>query len=165
MCAIIDNDVVHQLFGDNPTEPAVHFFRWLSRRNGGILVVGGRLYRELAQNPNFLQFFTDRFQAGRARRVDNLIVEAEESRVRRMQTRSNDTHVLALARVSGARLLFTNDDDLKRDFANPDIIPGTPGQIYTTNRGHRVRSYARQEITRVTDTHRNLLRRNDLCAA
>ena len=82
-----------------------------------------------------------------------------------MQTRSNDTHVLALARVSGARLLFTNDDDLKRDFANPDIIPGTPGQIYTTNRGRRVRSYARQEITRVTDTHRNLLRRNDLCAA
>lgn len=165
MCAIIDNDVVHQLFGDNPTEPAIYFLRWLSRRNGGILVVGGRLYRELAQNRKFLEFFTDRFQAGRARRVENPIVEAEEARVSRLRTLSNDTHVLALARVSGARLLFTNDDDLKRDFANPDIIPGTPGQIYTTNRGRRVRSYARQEITRVTDTHRDVLSRNDLCAA
>ena len=165
MCAIIDNDVIHQLFGDDPTEPALYFLRWLSRRNGGIIVAGGRLHRELAQNPKYLQFFTDRFGAGRARTVDNPLVDAEEETVRALRPRSNDTHVLALARLSGARLLFTNDEDLKRDFANPDIIPGTPGQIYTTNRGRRVRSYAPQEITRVTRTHRSLLRRTDLCVA
>ncbi len=165
MCAIIDNDVVHQLFGANPTEPALYFLRWLSRRNGGVVVAGGRLYRELAQNPKFLQFFTDRFQAGRARRIPNPSVDAEEAELQALQTRSNDTHVLALARVSGARLLFTNDDDLKQDFTNPDLIPGTPGQIYTTNRGRRVRRYAPQEMARVTRTHRNLLRRTDLCEA
>ena len=164
MCAIIDNDVVHQLFGANPTPPARYFLQWLSRRNGGIIVAGGRLYGELARNPKFLQFFTDRFRAGRARRIETPLVDAAEADLQAMPTRSNDTHVLALARVSGARLLFTNDDALKRDFVNRDIIPGTPGRIYTTNRGRRVRGYGEQEVTRVTRTHQDLLNRADLCA-
>ncbi len=162
MCAIIDANVVNLLFGDHPREPAAYFLRWLSRRNGGIIVVGGRLYHELEKNQKFLQFFTDRFQSGRARRIKDEIVEADEACIRHLQTRSNDTHVLALARVSGARLLFTNDENLKLDFGNPAIM-GTPGYVYTTNRGRRVRSYARQQITSVTGTHRDLLRRTDLC--
>ena len=165
MCAIIDNDVSHQVFGTNPTGPGLLFRDWLGRSNGGIIVAGGRLFRELIQNPNFQRFFEARQQAGRAIRIPDAVVDSEESALESVQTRSNDRHVLALARVSGARLLFTNDNALKLDFANPDIIRGIPGQIYTTNRGRRVRRYATQEITHVTRTHRDLLRRNDLCAA
>ena len=67
---------------------------------------------------------------------------------------SDDEHVIALARVSGARLLFTNDGDLQADFKNPGIINGPRGVIYTT--------MLKQEVTR---THRDLLRRSDLCVA
>ena len=75
-----------------------------------------------------------------------------------------DVHVLALARVSGARLLFTNGGALKQDFMNPDIIPGASGRIYSTNRGRHTRRYATQETRNVTKAHRALLNRTDLCA-
>ena len=165
MCAIIDNDVSHQVFGTNPTGPGLFFRNWLGRSNGGIIVAGGRLFRELIQNPNFRSFFEARQQAGRAIRIPDSVVDAAEAELQSLETRSNDKHVLALARVSGARLLFTNDNRLKMDFADPDIMQGMPGHIYTTNRGRRVRRYSTQEITQVTRTHRDLLRRNDLCAA
>ncbi len=165
MCAIIDNDVNHQVFGGNPTAPGLYFREWLSRQNGGIIVAGGRLFRELVQNPNFQRFFEARQQAGRAIRVPDTIVDAAEVELQSLETRSNDKHVLALARVSGARLLFTNDGALKQDFTNPDIMGGVSGRIYTTDRGRRTRRYATPEITSVTSTHRDLLRRTDLCAA
>ena len=128
-------------------------------------MAGGRLFRELTQNPNFQRFFEARQQAGRAIRIPDTVVDAEEAELQSLETRSNDKHVLALARVSGARLLFTNDGALKQDFTNPDIIGDIPGRIYTTDRGRRTRRYAAQEITGVTRTHQDLLRRIDLCAA
>ena len=153
MCAIIDNDVAHQLFGNRPTEAGLYFLRWLSRSNGGIVVAGGRLLRELSQNPNFLQFFTDRVQAGRGRRVPDDALDAAEEEIRSQGVcRSNDAHVLALARVSGARLLFTNDRALQQDFRDREIIGGTRGRVYTTVDRNDVRP-----------AHRELLRRTDLC--
>lgn len=154
MCAIIDNDVSHQVFGANPTEPGLLFRNWLGRSNGGIIVAGGRLFRELIQNPNFRSFFEARQQAGRAIRIPDLVVDAAEDALESMDTRSNDKHVLALARISGARLLFTNDRDLQDDFRNRNIIGGTRGRIYTT-----------LQSSGISRTHRNLLNRNDLCAA
>ena len=154
MCAIIDNDVSHQVFGANPTGPGLFFRDWLSRSNGGIIVAGGRLFRELIQNPNFRSFFEARQQAGRAIRIPDAVVDAAEAELQSVDTRSNDKHVLALARVSGARLLFTNDRALQGDFRNTRIVPGTRGRIYTT-----------VEFTDIRRTHRNLLNRTDLCAA
>ena len=154
MCAIIDNDVSHQVFGASPTEPGLLFRNWLGRSNGGIIVAGGRLFRELIQNPNFRSFFEARQQAGRAIRIPDSVVDAAEADLQSVETRSNDRHVLALARVSGARLLFTNDRALQDDFRNTRIVPGTRGRIYTTVQHADVRP-----------THRNLLNRTDLCAA
>ena len=154
MCAIIDNDVSHQVFGANPTGPGLFFRDWLGRSNGGIIVAGGRLFRELIQNPNFRSFFEARQQAGRAIRIPDSVVDAVEAELQSVDTRSNDKHVLALARVSGARLLFTNDRALQYDFRNARIVPGTRGRIYTT-----------VQHTDVRRTHRGLLRRTDLCAA
>lgn len=152
MCAIIDNDVSHQVFGTNPTEPGLFFRNWLGRSNGGIIVAGGRLFRELIQNTNFQTFFEARQQAGRAIRIPDAVVDAAEEELQSVDTRSNDKHVLALALVSGARLLFTNDRALQEDFRDRRIIAGTRGRVYTT--------VARNDLRR---THRVLLNRNDLC--
>ena len=65
---------------------------------------------------------------------------------------SNDLHVLALAQVSGARLLYSNDLTLHQDFGNGDLINGPRGKIYSTRAGGQIQ-----------DSHRRLLRRNDLC--
>ena len=152
MCAIIDNDVSHQVFGANPTASGLYFRDWLSRQNGGIIVAGGRLFRELVQNPSFQRFFEARQQAGRAIRIPDAVGDAAETELQNLPVRSNDTHVLALARVSGARLLFTNDRALQDDFRDRSIIGGTRGRVYTT-----------RERSDVRNTHRNLLNRADLC--
>ena len=47
---------------------------------------------------------------------------------------SNDLHVLALAQVSGARLLYSNDLSLHQDFGNRDLISRPRGKIYSTPR-------------------------------
>ena len=66
---------------------------------------------------------------------------------------SDDPHVLALAFVSGARLLYTNDPRLQRDFTNPALIRPR-GKVYSTA-VHR----------HFTDVHERLLRRRNLCQA
>ena len=48
---------------------------------------------------------------------------------------SNDPHIIALAQVSGARLLYSNDKALQQDFKNQDLINNPKGKIYTTNEG------------------------------
>ena len=165
MCAIVDNDVRDQVFGANSRSPAGRFFLdWLSNRHGQ-LVVGGQLLRELNESSDFNRWLGAALARNRARRIDDDRVDAETEAIRARQIcRSNDEHVLALARVSGARLLFTNDGKLKQDFMNPDIIPGASGRIYSTDRGSRTRRYATQEIRNVTKAHRDLLNRTDLCA-
>lgn len=47
------------------------------------------------------------------------------------QLRSNDPHILALARASGARLLYTADKDLIADFKNPRIVSRPRGKVYS----------------------------------
>ena len=66
--------------------------------------------------------------------------------------KSDDEHVLALALVSGARLLYTNDSALKSDFSNTEIIADPEGNIYTTHEGKEFRA-----------EHRELLETENLC--
>ena len=57
--------------------------------------------------------------------------EDEASLRRRSDLRSDDPHVLALARVSGARLLYTGDTDLIADFKDKKIIDSPRGKVYS----------------------------------
>ena len=154
MCAIVDTNVYHQVFTTGSQSSAgKYFYDWLMRRNGGTLVSGGGHLRELNRIADFKRVFAERLQAGRARRIPDETVDAETEALRSSDIcRSNDEHVIALATVSGARLLFTNDNALQDDFRDRQIIGGTQGRIYTT-----------QLSSRVSNTHRNLLRRRDLC--
>ena len=154
MCAIVDNNVRDQVFGANSQSPAGRFFLdWLSDGRGR-LVVGGQLLRELNEYSDFNRWLGTALARNRARRIDDDRVDAETEAIRARQIcRSDDEHVLALAQVSGARLLFTNDRALQDDFTNRRIIRNPRGRIYTTV----VHSDIRQ-------THRDLLDSPDLCA-
>ena len=131
MCAIVDADIVYQLVGPKQTEPGRRFPQWLEGGRGE-LVVGGKNTRELTRNKNFQRWFLEGRRLGRRVRLirESTIKEAEKRLSGRI--RSNDQHVLALALVSGARLLFTDDGRLTSDFVNTDVISGPAGQVYTT---------------------------------
>ena len=133
MCAIVDINVVHQGLGRERTEAGKFFFDWLL--NGGILVVGGSKFEsEIRRDSKFLRFVNERRQSGKVRQgIKRGEVDAEQNRlIGRNICESNDEHILALARVSNTRILFTNDDALQNDFRNPSIISRSRGQIYTT---------------------------------
>lgn len=153
MCAILDANVVSEVFGKNRPEAGAQFLNWLTTGRGQ-LVVGGKLFRELIdKNEGFRLWARQAIAAGRLKRHSDAVVQHRTSMLERSaQHKSNDPHVLALAQISGARLLYSNDRNLRSDFANPRLINSPRGKIYSTLRS--------KEFGR---PHRSLLSRSDLC--
>ena len=152
MCAIVDANVAHEVFGSDRPPAGERFFDWLSGPRGQ-LVVGGRLRDELARDQKFVQWLRTALRNGHARSVADEAVEGHAEQLRREGVcKSNDLHVVALALVSGARLLYTNDAALIADFGRREIVASPRGKVYTTAR------YADG-----TDAHRRLLAARDLC--
>lgn len=152
MCGIVDANVANEVFGDDRPPAGRRFFDWLSSPRGQ-LVVGGELRRELSRSHTFVRWLGNAIRYGRARTMADGDVEARTEDLRRREIcRSDDEHVLALALVSGARLLYTNDAALIEDFKNREIVQNPAGKIYTTTRNNRV-----------TAAHRRLLADRTLC--
>ena len=108
MCGIIDANVAHEVFGDDRPPAGERFFDWLASPRGQ-LVVGGDLLQELGRNRGFVRWLGTAIRSGRVRSMPNEAVNARTEELRqRDMCRSNDEHVLALALVSDARLLYTN---------------------------------------------------------
>lgn len=132
MCAIIDNNVRDELVKENPSAIGSHFRKWLSDRKGK-LVVGGKLLEELRENVAVKLWISSRIQAGVVDHIEDRKVD-EMTDFIRDQCRSDDPHIIALARVSGARLLYTADRDLMDDFRNRKLLGGRiQGKIYNAN--------------------------------
>ncbi len=132
------------------------------------MALGGKLRQELSddgKNQNFMRIYNQLGLNGRVKDIPDSIVDSEMETLEAQQIcRSNDAHILALARVSGARLLYTNDQALQRDFNNPQIVSDPRGQVYTTLLiGNRPYAAQRGE-SKVTNTHRELPECPGLCA-
>ncbi len=130
---------------------------WLLRPNGGTLALGGKLRSELSddgRNGNFMKVYAQLRLMGSTKDVSDREVEVETKALeqQRVCQSNNDEHVLALARMSGARLLYSNDRALQDDFQDPHIINSPRGRVYTT--------LIRDDVT---STHQSLLNRADLC--
>ena len=106
--------------------------------------MGGKLLEELSVLRTFPLWLRVARESGVAKIIPDDRVNSETTDLEnRGDCQSNDTHVIALALLGGARILFTNDLTLRRDFRR--IIHG---QIYDT-----------RNSVNVTSSHRNLLRR------
>ena len=154
MCAIVDANVAHKVFGKDRPEAGKAFFDWLNS-GSGILVVGGELRRELYREGNFLDWLPEATKSGRVRQRDDQKIDEETKRLAdEGLCKSNDPHVIALARIGGTRLLYSDDRALHKDFKNPDLIDDPRGVVYSTMRSDKMTSRKRQ-----------LLREKDLCRA
>ena len=69
---------------------------------------------------------------------------------------SDDPHVIALARISGARLLCSNDKDLQQDFGTKNLIDRPRGKVYSTRDKQKYKEYQ-------PNVHGKLLANRDLC--
>ena len=152
MCAILDADVVSEAFGPDATL-AGQFFRQAIDNGGLKLIIGGKLLDELDQNRNFKAWRAVAVLYGRAElRPQEIIDLRTHELISSKSCESNDAHVIALAQLSSARLLYSNDKRLHRDFKRKQLIDNPRGKIYTTN-----------ENSSVTRTHRRLVNDQSLC--
>lgn len=152
MCAILDASVAGEVFGANRSRPGRQFFEWLETPQAR-LVVGGKLYRELVRSPTFEKWVGTALADGRARRQAASLVDRRAAEIAAEgPLKSNDAHVIALADVGGARILYSNDGDLRHDFTNVALLSGPRGKLYPTGE------------SRNADRHRRrLLSGTDLC--
>ncbi len=164
MCAILDNSVRDQVFGSNCPPAGQAFFNWLNSGKG-LLVVGGKLLEELDGNQKFQTWRQQAILAGRVHFYDEGKVDERTEELKNSGScRSDDAHVVALAQVSGARLLFTNDDDLKEDFSNKKLIDNPPGKVYTTlHKERQGKRYVKVRRESFRENHRQLLGNRSLC--
>ena len=141
MCIIIDADVAHLL---SPlSDDARQVVDWIERGSGR-LVIGGQNTRELLRNAAAAGWVRTLLQAGRARRLPEDVLVAERQNVEQLGLCcSNDLHIIALARASGARIVFSQDKKLHTDFTNGALINRPRGKVYqAVNHRHLLRSDA-----------------------
>jgi hypothetical protein len=134
MCLIVDANAGATIA--NSDSEAGPILEWLD--NGtGTLAIGGYLSIELSQNRKLWRKLIEYSRSGACKIYSTTKVEEQYSKIDHSKMESNDIHVLALARVSGCRLLFSRDHALSRDFRNRRLIPqrnGYAGRIYRDKR-------------------------------
>lgn len=143
MCVIVDANVASKVFSGTPPEEYGPLRRWLDDpEQDGCLVYGGQLGRELQKVGEARRYVVALLRAGRARLIPDVTVDPEAERVAEL-CESNDGHVIALARVSGARTLCTEDQTLWRDFNNKALINNPRGKIYRQARHSHLLRHSR----------------------
>lgn len=149
MCAIVDANVAHQVFSENRPSAGIEFFNWISSDEGS-LVIGGKLRLELNRISSFRTWQKEAIQSGRVISVKDSEVVAETKALEgKGVCQSDDAHIIALAQISGARLLYSNDDKLQNDFKTKKLIDNPRGSVYST--------LVNQDLT---PAHRKLLQSN-----
>ena len=131
MCIIVDASRLGVFLAEPLREDAVPIHRWLDTRGGSLVYsTGGQFANELkGKAKGKLAAY---YRAGKARLVPASRFAEDEAKLKASgKLRSNDSHVLALARVSGARLLYTKDSDLITDFKDHRLISNPRGKIYS----------------------------------
>ena len=125
MCTklIIDADMIGRLHSG---EMRI-LLNWIERGEGAIV------YSDHAKYSNEMKGITSELFAayrrnGSAVLIRSKRVENEESTIDDGMLKSNDSHIVSLARASGATVLCTGDNRLKRDFLNKTLLPPIGGK-------------------------------------
>ncbi|MYN63918.1 MAG: hypothetical protein F4X11_02640 [Acidobacteria bacterium] len=130
MCIIVDANRLGAFLADPATEDAAPIRNWLDRGGRIVYSTGGAFATEVGYRTRakLLSYA----QAGKAKLIpaDQF---AEDERAMRDSTdrRSDDPHVLALARWTGVRLLYTGDPGLIADFKNKKLVDRPRGKVYS----------------------------------
>lgn len=134
MCLIIDANVIGDFTGTKASDDAALIVKWLTSGHGRIVYGGTKLLQEYAGSAKFLKTLDEWRRHNWVRQYDNKPVDDCEDQLTG-KFESNDRHVVALAEVSGARVLYTNDLALMKDFSNRKLL-SPKGKIYQRAKEH-----------------------------
>ncbi len=140
MCAIVDADSSGEIAAA-AASPAVRAFKEAFASGQCCLVVGGsRLRRELgrgftepdrAKPTTVTEWISQVARAGKLIDCDDDEVDNRAEDIRRAGLCvSKDFHIIALAQIAGARMLYSKDRELHQDFTNPELLNEPRGKVY-----------------------------------
>ena len=142
MCSIVDANVFPEVFNRN-TEAGTFFYKWLITF-GQLLIGGSKLKEELGLHISpggTIRTHKDRLKslrdAGRIKLVPDQPINTKAEELERAGGwKSDDWHILALILLHevDARLLYSNDMELHRDYTDIRKSHGLEHSIYTTQR-------------------------------
>ena len=144
MCLIVDANVAAQFFCTSNPDSAD--LRRAVFGSGCCVVYGGRLREEYEKIGTARRMVLALDRAGKARAIPDSPVDVRTEALKASgMLASDDPHIIALAEVSGSRLLHSLDTALHRDFTNPALIKQPRGRVYQGGAGHRhlVKSHCR----------------------
>ena len=133
MCIILDANKLGEFLAEPRNKDSDPIHQWLKRQHGRGKIVystGGHFAQEIsgAKRTKLKAYF----DAGLAQLIPaERFADDEQGLQDRGDMLSDDPHVLALARASGARLLYTADRKLMRDFKDKRFINQPKGQVYS----------------------------------
>ena len=159
MCAIVDVNNCYKIFGnlEQRTPAGSYFLNWLEGASGRLILGGTKFNSEIGRVWDYAVWLKTATRTGHARRVGDHLVDVAERELEALdECQSDDHHLIALAMLGGARLLFSEDLDLHEDFKNPGIVANPRGKVYSTRLDHEV-----------SEEHRRLLNqrfRSEMCA-
>ena len=158
MCVIVDANAINEIFRvqpltkeDNRPEAGKKFFDWLDSNPERLVIGGSKLQKEL-NIERFMDWAQGIERAGKLRKYDNGEVDQRAKELQAQNAcESNDEHIIALAQISGARLLYSKDQDLRNDFK--DLLNSPQGKVFPTgntseNRKERNRLLADKRLCR-----------------
>ena len=119
MCVIIDVNFLNDYYKPDVGHPIFKAVD-VGRIKG---IVGGEQMREITGEAK-REWLEVGIDSGKLRQVDEAEIHPHAEGVNQTGLTSNDPHILALAKASGAKLLATLDEDLMEDFKNKAIIGG-----------------------------------------
>ncbi|MCY4099714.1 MAG: hypothetical protein OXF46_02215 [Rhodobacteraceae bacterium] len=126
MCVIIDANVMGVFINSTKEKnrSAWELKNYIQDRRILLVFGGKKLKKEYRKNNDFSRWLRLQILGGSANVIDDKIINVEEKKLKIVSCLSDDEHVLALAKVSGARLLYTKENALAKDFKNRKLIGG-----------------------------------------
>ena len=129
MCMILDNNTWGDFLKQKPDMEPIH--NWLDKKNGKLVYSNHQGFKELSLT--YQRSLQEYKKAGKAKLVPGEKVEKEIRKIKKKHNieKSNDPHILGLAKAGNVKVLCTKDQALQEDFKT--IIRGN---IYK-NKNHQ----------------------------
>ena len=113
MCIVIDTNVWPCVFRSDSARHTDYkpVLNWITKGPGFVVYGGSKYQRELRNAPRYQAVFLELRKKGRAKIINHTLVDEHQDDVERVVNTPtcDDAHLIAIFRVSGCRLLCSND--------------------------------------------------------
>lgn len=137
---VLDSNKIGKFVNQKPD--MIPIYKWIKTKKGKIVYSNhSQIKKEFNKHHKMKVFLKDRDSAGQgqvkrisSQEVEDAIIEIKkQAQKQKYELKSNDIHIVALAKASKAKLLCSADRDLHKDFKK--LI--SKGEIYQNQKNHK----------------------------